>query len=67
MQKKYDVKKKRKGKFQFNLLIIYQKLKELLTQWPSDIFNLSSIDQLIRLQINDEHTAKALLECSAIM
>ena len=49
------------------LIIIYQKLKELLSQWPSDIYNLTSIDQLIRLQTNDENTAKALLECSAIM
>ncbi|CAF1151020.1 unnamed protein product [Rotaria sordida] len=45
----------------------YEKLKDLLMKWPSDIYNLTSIDQLIRLQMDDEHPAKALLECSAII
>ncbi|CAF3876112.1 unnamed protein product [Rotaria magnacalcarata] len=45
----------------------FEKLKELLLQWPSNIFNLTSIDQLIRLQMDDERTAKALLECSAVI
>ncbi len=69
MQKKYEVNKKRKKerKVQFNLFIIYQKLKDLLQQWPINIYNLNSIDQQIRLQMNDENTEKALLECSAMM
>ncbi|CAF5058634.1 unnamed protein product, partial [Rotaria sp. Silwood1] len=45
----------------------YEKLKDLLIKWPSDIYNLTTIDQLIRLQMDDERTAKALLECSAII
>ncbi|CAF2728823.1 unnamed protein product [Rotaria sp. Silwood2] len=45
----------------------YEKLKELLIKWPSDIYNLTTMDQLIRLQMDDERTAKALLECSAII
>ncbi|CAF4815589.1 unnamed protein product, partial [Rotaria socialis] len=36
-------------------------------QWPLNIYNLTSIDQLIRLQMDDERTAKALLECSAVI
>ncbi|CAF4874538.1 unnamed protein product, partial [Rotaria socialis] len=44
----------------------FEELKELLIQWPLNIYNLTSIDQLIRLQMDDERTAKALLECSAV-
>ncbi|CAF4784725.1 unnamed protein product, partial [Rotaria socialis] len=45
----------------------FEELKELLIQWPLNIYNLTSIDQLIRLQMDDERTAKALLECSAVI
>ncbi|UJR09415.1 hypothetical protein I4U23_013656 [Adineta vaga] len=45
----------------------YEKLRELLTQWPSDIYNVTSIDHLIRIQRDDERTPKTLLECSAIL
>ncbi|CAF1302705.1 unnamed protein product [Adineta steineri] len=45
----------------------YDKLKELLTKWPSDIYDLSVIDQSIILQTNSEKTPQALLECSAII
>jgi hypothetical protein len=48
-------------------ILIFQKLKELLVSWPSNIYSLTSIDQLVRLQINDERPDKILLECSAIM
>ncbi|CAF0783646.1 unnamed protein product [Adineta ricciae] len=45
----------------------YDKLKELLTTWPSDIYNVTSIDHLTRIKMDDDHTSKTLLECSAIL
>ncbi len=60
------VQKKQKNLI-FNKDIICQKLKELLLKWPSEIYNMSAVDQSIRLESNAEQTAKGLLECSAIM
>ncbi|CAF3764578.1 unnamed protein product [Rotaria socialis] len=40
----------------------YEKSNELLNKWSSNIYNLNSIEQLVRSQANDEKYF--LLECS---
>ncbi|CAF1216123.1 unnamed protein product [Rotaria sordida] len=42
----------------------YEKSNKLLNKWPSNIYNLNYIEQLVRLQTNDEQKLKLLLECS---
>ncbi|CAF1373094.1 unnamed protein product, partial [Didymodactylos carnosus] len=45
----------------------YDILKQLLTEWPSELYDLNCIERKIRLQLTDENTSVTLLECSAII